>query len=218
MKKTQNIIMITTFVLITGCAATVYLAPEGKSIANKHNIIAILPPSVVLRSTKNMSAESVKQQQNEESKVFQQEIYTYLLKRKSKGQMVINILDVEETNVIINRNDADLSKMTTSEICELIEVDAVLSSQFSLSKPISTGAAIALALVNGMKSKFNSEFYGSSTNEVQVSLSLKDCSTKSLIWKYDHKYQGGMSSSTSTLVQGLMKNASEKMPYFKSNF
>ena len=179
MKKTLNIIMITTFLLITGCAATVYLAPEGKSIASQHNIVAILPPSVILKSTKNMSAESVKQQQNEESKVFQQEIYTYLLKRKTKGQMVINILDVEETNVIINRNDADLSNMTTSEICEILEVDAVLSSQFSLSKPMSTGAAIALTLVTG---------FAGSTNEVQVSLSLKDCSTKSLIWKYDHKW------------------------------
>ena len=79
MKKTLNIIMITTFLLLTGCAATVYLAPEGKSIASQHNIVAILPPSVVLKSTKNMSAESVRQQQNEESKVFQQEIYTYLL-------------------------------------------------------------------------------------------------------------------------------------------
>ena len=209
MKKTLNIIMITTFLLITGCAATVYLAPEGKSIASQHNIVAILPPSVILKSTKNMSAESVKQQQNEESKVFQQEIYTYLLKRKTKGQMVINILDVEETNVIINRNDADLSNMTTSEICEILEVDAVLSSQFSLSKPMSTGAAIALTLVTG---------FAGSTNEVQVSLSLKDCSTKSLIWKYDHKWQGGMLTSSSTLVQQLMKNASEKMPYFKSNF
>jgi len=205
MKKILNIIFITTFVLITGCA-TVYLAPQGKNLANKHNIIAILPPSVVFKSTKNMSADAVKQQQDDESKVFQQEIYTYLLKRKSKGQMVINIQDVEESNVAINRNNLDLSKMTSSEICDLLEVDGILSSQFTLSKPMSAGAAIALALVTGI---------GGNTNEVAVSLSLKDCSTKSLIWKYDHKYSGGLLSSPSSLVQNLMKDASKKMPYFR---
>ena len=44
-----------------------------------------------------MAADAIKQQQKDESKVFQQEIYTYMLSRKSKGQMVINIQDVEET-------------------------------------------------------------------------------------------------------------------------
>ena len=142
----------------------------------------------------------------DESKVFQQEIYTYLLKRKSRGQMVINIQDVEETNVAINRNDLDLSKMTSSEICELLEVDGILSSQFGLSKPMSAGAAIALSLFTGM---------AGSTNEVTVSLSLKDCSTKSLIWKYDHKYSGGILSSPTSLVENLMRDASRKMPYFR---
>ena len=142
----------------------------------------------------------------DESKIFQQEIYTYLLKRKTRGQMVINIQDVEETNVAINRNDLDLSKMTSSEICELLEVDVILSSQFGLSKPMSAGAAIALSLFTGM---------AGSTNEVTVSLSLKDCSTKSLIWKYDHKYSGGILSSPTSLVENLMRDASRKMPYFR---
>ena len=76
MNKVLNIIFITTFVLITGCA-TVYFSPDGQVLANKHDLIAILPPNVVLKSTKNMSAETAKQQQEDESKVFQQEIYNF---------------------------------------------------------------------------------------------------------------------------------------------
>ena len=155
---------------------------------------------------KKMSAETVKQQQEDESKIFQQEIYTYLLKRKTRGQMVINIQDVEETNVAINRNDLDLTKMTSSEICELLEVDGILSSQFGLSKPMSAGVAIALLLLTDI---------AGSTNEVRISLSLKDCSTKSLIWKYDHEYSGGILSSPTSLVEKLMRDASRKMPYFR---
>ena len=50
----------------------------------------------------------------------------------------------------------------------------------------------------------------------KIEISPKDCSKKSLIWKYDHKYSGGVLSSPASLVQSLMKDASKKMPYFKS--
>ena len=123
--------------------------------------------------------------------------------------MIINLQDVEETNVILNRNNLDISNMTTDEICQILEVDGVLSSQFGLSKPMSGGAAVALLFLTG---------FGASTNEVTVTMSLKDCSEKSLIWKYDHKYSGGVLSSPAQLVKNLMKDASKKMPYFKSTY
>ena len=123
--------------------------------------------------------------------------------------MVIDIQDVEETNVVLKRNNLDVSIMTTAELCGLLEVDGILSSQFSLSKPMSGGAAVALLFLTG---------FGGATNEVTVSMSLKDCSKKSLIWKYDHKYSGGVLSSPASLVQSLMKDASKKMPYFKSTY
>ena len=208
MKKILIIILSVSLIFISGCA-TVYLSPDGLRLSNIHNIVAILPPSIVLKSTKGMSAETVKQQQDDEAKVFQQEIYSYMLQRKSKGQMVIDIQDVEETNVILKRNNLDILNMTTDEICQTLEVDGVLSSQFSLSKPMSGGAAVALLFLTG---------FGGATNEVTVSMSLKDCSQKSLIWKYDHKYSGGVLSSPASLVKTLMRDASKKMPYFKSTY
>ena len=208
MKKILIIILSVSLIFIGGCA-TVYLSPDGQRLSNIHNIVAILPPSIVLKSTKGMDAETVKQQQEDESKVFQQEVYTYMLMRKSKRQMVIDIQDVEETNVILKRNNLDILNMTTDEICQTLEVDGVLSSQFSLSKPMSGGAAVALLFLTG---------FGGATNEVTVSMSLKDCSQKSLIRKYDHKYSGGVLSSPASLVKTLMRDASKKMPYFKSTY
>ena len=208
MKKILIIILSVSLIFIGGCA-TVYLSPDGQSLSNKHNIVAILPPSIVLKSTKGMSAETVKQQQDDEAIVFQQEVYSYMLQRKSKRQMVIDIQDVEETNVALKRNNLDVSNMTTGELCELLEVDGILSSQFSLSKPMSGGAAVALLFLTG---------FGAATNEVTVSMSLKDCSQKSLIWKYDHKYSGSVLSSPASLVKTLMRDASKKMPYFKSTY
>jgi hypothetical protein len=71
---------------------------------------------------------------------------------------------------------------------------------------MSDGAAVAMVLLVGASG---------STNEVKVSLNINDCSNKKLIWNYDHKFSGGLGSSPSELVDGLLRQASKKMPYFK---
>ena len=205
--KNNIILLLVGIFLLSGCA-TVFLSPNGQELANKHQILAILPPKVIIPPGKGMTADVLKEQQLSEGKVFQQEIYTYLLKRKTKGQMLIDIQEIESTNVLLSRNNLDISNMTTQEICELLNVDGLLYSQFGLSKPMSAGVAVAAALFVGY----------SKTNEVSVSLSIKDCNDKSLIWKYDHKFSGGLGSTPAKLVKNLMKDASKKMPYFQSTY
>lgn len=195
------IIIIVVSIFVSGCAS-IYLAPNGQSIVNKHETVAIIQPKVSIKARKNIDAEAIKESQRTSSLEFQQEIYKFLLKRKSQGKMHVNIQDVEETNVILLRSSN--KNLTTKEMCEVLGVDAVMTSNFALSKPMSTGAALALALVG---------FVGS-TNEVVVSLNIKNCDDSVLLWKYDHKYSGGIGTSPSTLVEGLMRHASKKMPYF----
>lgn len=191
-------------ILISSCAS-VYLAPNGQEIADRHTTIAILKPNVSIMASKKVEAEAIKESQKTSANEFQQEIYKFLLKRKTQGKMTIGIQDVDETNAILLKNSDHISNLTTKEICDLLGVDAVMTSNFGLTKPMSTGAAIAMAVVVG--------FYGS-TNEVTVSMSLKNCDDRSLLWKYDHKYSGGIGSSPARLVEGLMRDASKKMPYF----
>lgn len=191
-------------ILISSCAS-VYLAPNGQEIADRHTTIAILKPNVSIMASKKVDAEAIKESQKTSANEFQQEIYKFLLKRKTQGKMTIGIQDVDETNAILLKNSDNISNLTTKEICDLLGVDAVMTSNFGLTKPMSTGAAIAMAVVVG--------FYGS-TNEVTVSMSLKNCDDRSLLWKYDHKYSGGIGSSPARLVEGLMRDASKKMPYF----
>jgi hypothetical protein len=58
---------------------------------------------------------------------------------------------------------------------------------------------------------------GAATNEVIVNLSIVDAGSGKLIFNYDHKFSGGIGSSPSSLVDGLMKQCSRKMPYFNNN-
>jgi hypothetical protein len=199
----KNIIVLFVLSIFVSSCASIYLAPNGKSIANKHEIIAIVKPKVSIKARKKDDAEAIKESQRTSAFEFQQEIYKYLLKRKTKGNIQVNIQDVDETNAILERSD--IKNLTTKEMCDLLGVDAIMTSNFGLEKPMSTGGAIALAVLTG---------FGASTNKVVVTLGIKNCDDKSLLWKYDHKYSGGIGSSPSMLVDGLMRQASKKMPYF----
>jgi hypothetical protein len=151
----KNITALFLLSIFVSSCASIYLAPNGKSIANKHETIAIVIPKVSIKARKKDDAEAIKESQRTSSFEFQQEIYKYLLKRKTQGKMQVNIQDVEETNAILERSN--IKNLTTKEMCELLEVDAIMTSNFGLTKPMSTGGAIALVVLTG---------WGASTNAI----------------------------------------------------
>ena len=196
-------ISIVIAILFSSCAK-IFFSPDAYTLAHSQKTIAIIPPSVSIAANKKVDAESMKEQQKTESINFQKEMYSWMLKRKMQGKITQDIQELETTNALLKKADYPANPLTTVELCELLKVDGIMTSNYSLSKPMSDGAAVAVALLVGA--------WGS-TNEVHVSLSISDCNNKKLIWNYDQKFSGSMGSSPSRLVDGLMRQASKKMPY-----
>ena len=124
-----------------------------------------------------------------------------------KGQFDVDFQEVDYTNAKLIKAGYPSEPMTTEEICAILKVDGLIKSNFGLSKPMGDGAAIALSLLGG----------GGATNEVRINFSINDCKSKSLIFSFDHKYSGGLGSSPSRLVDGMMRKISLKMPHYVSN-
>jgi len=193
-----------TLVFLFSSCAKIFYSPDAYTLAKNHQSIAILPPSVSIAANKKIDAEAIKEQQKTESINFQKEIYSWMLKRKMQGKILTEIQDIETTNSKLKNAGFPEKTFTAEEICTLLGVDGTLGSNFGLTKPMSQGAAIAVGILFGA--------WGP-TNEVTVSLSIKDCPNKKLIWNYDHKYSGGIGSSPARLVDELMRHSSKKMPY-----
>jgi len=206
MKKIILLIIGISSIFLSSCAK-IYYSPDAKARANSHQIIAIAPPKVSIAATKRVDAEAIKEQQKTESSNFQKEMYSWLLRRKMQNMITIEILDVETTNAKLKKAGYfDDNPMTPSEICDVLGVDAIISSNYSLSRPMSEGGAIALGLLVGA---------WSSTNQTIVTLEIHDKETKKLIWSYNHKISGGVGSTPGNLVDDLMRHASKKSPYSK---
>jgi hypothetical protein len=204
MKSIKHFPLILLVLFLLSSCAKIYNSPDAKTLANRQNIIAIIPPKVSIAASKKIDAESMKEQQRTESFNFQKEMYSWILKRKMQGKILQEIQEIETTNAKLIKAGYPENPLTTAELCEVLGVDGIMTSNYGLSKPMSDGAAVAVAFVFGAVG---------STNEVHVSLSISDCNNKKLIWNYDHKFSGGLGSSPSRLVDGLMRHASKKMPY-----
>ncbi len=192
-----------SIILLPSCAKVFY-SPDATKLAKKEKIIAIVPPKVSIAASKKIDAESLKEQQKTESVNFQEEMYSWMLKRKMQGKISPEIQDIETTNAKLKKAMYPDTPLTTSEICDVLGVDGIITSNYSLSKPMSEGAAVAIGLLFGASG---------STNEVHVTLGINDCPNKKLIFNYDHKFSGSLGSSPARLVDGLMRSASKKMPY-----
>ena len=205
MKHLLSITFAIVFILHS-CAPRIYQDPNAVSIAQNQKIIAILPPSVSISAKKNVDSESLKEQQKTESINFQKEMYSWLLKRKMQGKLNIEIQDVEVTNALLNKYSIDeLKAMTPIEFGKITNTDGIVKSNFAISKPLSTGGAIAIAVFTGVMAP---------TDNTIVDLSLYDIKSEKMIWNYNHKASGSFTNA-GKLVDQLMKNASKKFPHIQ---
>jgi hypothetical protein len=204
--KKSLVLLIVAVLLLQSCAKVFY-APDARVIAGSQRIIAIIPPKVSIAARRKIDAASLIEQQKTESINFQREMYSWMLKRKMQGNIQVDIQDVETTNAkLAAAGYPDPNMLTPTDLSKVLNVDGVMTSNYSLSKPMSEGAAVAMAVLVG---------WWAPTNEAVVSLSIHDGGSEKMIWNYDHRLSSTL-GSPARLVDELMRQASRKMPYFIS--
>ena len=112
--KAKQIFTFTVIVLfLLPSCAKIYYSPDSKEVARSHSILAVMPPTVSIAAKRKVDAEAIKEQQKTESLNFQKEIYSWLLKRKMKGQFVVDFQEVDYTNAKLKKAGYPDEPMTT---------------------------------------------------------------------------------------------------------
>ena len=209
MKRTLFFWIAGVFILVvTGCA-TVYTAPDLQPVTDAKSI-AILPFDVKVQYNKlpkNVTLEQVHENELELAYVMQSQIYSRFLKKNE--QFPVAFQDVDMTNMMLKRNHIDIEKLpefSKDELARLLEVDEVISGTVLTTKPMSTGAAVALGIL------FN--VWGA-TNQADVTVNLHSGRDSRLLWKFNHVYSGSVGSSPDQLTKAMMKPIARKFPYKK---
>lgn len=197
-------------VIISGCA-TVYTAPDLQPAAPSKSI-AILPFDVQIQYNKlpkNVTLEEIHKNEQELGFLMQSQMYARILDKIN--QYPVQFQDIDKTNMMLRRNNIDINKLgefSKDELARLLEVDEVISGNVLTTKPMSTGAAVALGVL------FN--VWGP-TNQADVTVSLHSGLDSKLLWKFNHVYSGSVGSSPDQLTRAMMKPISRKFPYKKKS-
>lgn len=202
--------------LLTACGPTIYLAQDFRSYAPKHKIVAILPADVTMQlrpnQAKNTSAEQQRDMESKSALDFQEKIYAWLLRRGQQRGYTVQFQDVRQTTARLRASNipfAELRTHTPQELAKLLGVDAVLTTSVHTTKPMSEGAAVAL----GAAAALLGGGFSGATNQANITVNVNEGEAGKLLWKYDYVAAGSVFSSSESVVNALMKNASKKFPY-----
>ncbi len=205
--KKITILLAVCALLFSSCAE-IYLAPVFSTERSKHKTMAILPFKIAFSPksfAKGTDATVISTTEEKHSVLMQEQVYTYFLKRLGKGAYTIDFQDISRTNALLKKANigyADIPTKTKEELATLLGVDVVLSGSANMSKPMSDGVGIAIALLGGI----------ATTNQVTASLSIHDKQEK-LMWHYNYSFSGGLGTTVEQVGGALMKNVSKKFPY-----
>lgn len=205
-----SVLLFALVFLMISCGPTIYMAPNFDRVKSKHETLAILPFNVNISTKslpKNVSVETIREDEEKTGYSIQGHAYSYFLKEQSKNKYSVSFQDIDKTNSLLLKSGLDYNKIREygkDELCKMLDVDAIISGNVSMDKPMSDGGAIAVGVLFGV---------WTTTNKVNVNMTIHDRDKGDLLWKYDWVAEGSVGSSSEQLTKGLMRNVSKKFPY-----
>lgn len=207
----KNLSFAVLTLLLFSCGPKIYKSSSFSTAFARHKTVAILPAEVTMQlrpnEAKKMSQEQLDDLASKTGYDIQEKMYGWFLRKGDKYNYTVKFQDVTKTNALLKQagiSYGDLKTTDRSKIAKVLGVDAVLQDRTTMEKPMSEGAAVAVGLLVGA--------WGA-TNKVQTTINIHDGNSGDLLWKYDYQASGSVGSSSTQLVDALMKNASKKFPY-----
>ena len=207
----KNLSFAVLTLLLFSCGPKIYKSSSFSTALARHKTVAILPAEVTMQlrpnEAKKMSQEQLDDLASKTGYDIQEKMYGWFLRKGDKYNYTVKFQDVTKTNALLKQagiSYGDLKTTDRSKIAKVLGVDAVLQDRTTMEKPMSEGAAVAVGLLVGA--------WGA-TNKVQTTINIHDGNSGDLLWKYDYQASGSVGSSSTQLVDALMKNASKKFPY-----
>ncbi|MGV3541419.1 MAG: hypothetical protein ACO1OQ_16505 [Rufibacter sp.] len=201
-------------------ARNIYTSRSFKSIAKNHKTIAILPFDVRIglrpKEMEKLTPEQLYDLELKHGRAMQSALQVYFMNTINGKRDIINVQDVRTTNSILEEKDLqpeELAALTPTQLAQMLGVDAVLTGSLTTEKPLSNGAALALAAYTFFFTPDISN--GGPTNAGNASMKIHDGATGNLLWSYDKMLARGLGSDTHTIVKAITRKASKKIPYSK---
>lgn len=209
--KTKLTILSLLLTSVLFAQTKLYVHPDAANYVSNTKTLAILPlkTSVKLRpkELKNFTSEQIIEMENAEALSIQKAMYSWFLTRKKRGTLLVEVQNPTLTNALLKKAGYDVLKAheeLPKDLCGILEVETIVTGTFSTSKPMSTGAALGLALLG----------VGGATQSATANLDFMHLDNEVVV-NYHKNIKGGLGSTSDDLVNVLMRKTSRRIPYTK---
>jgi hypothetical protein len=214
---------------VIGCGSTAdYQSPQFETRAEQHQVIAVLPFSMVYtgKTPKDLTPAQIAQIEEEESVAFQTAYYRWLLEQSSvhrKQPIQIRIQPVSETNRLLAANGISIRDswgMSAKSIARILRVDAVVSTSVTKTRYLSgaesfaidTGFVVASEISDGQLAPYLP--WGlSTTHDIEAASELIDAVDGAVIWQDDLSASADWRAPANDIIVGFTKDLAKKFPY-----
>lgn len=204
------ILVVLTGWLFASCAPQIYQASNFEAVKQRQEVIAVLPFDASFslhRLPKGVRGEDVDEALLNTSLSVQNYAYYYLLNKTYIKGLSIQLQDIRLTNEILEKSGISLEEamlMDKGELCDVLEVDGLISGNIRMSRPLSEGAALLSGILAGV--------WGT-THETHMTMTIHDKQESQLLWRYSFQARGSIGSSSQKMTRRLIRNISRHFPY-----
>lgn len=201
----KNFYLLLILMVFMASCEPVYKAANHDEMIKKHKVIAVLPTKAFIEIKTVAEADKVKAQEKIESKKLQESFANRFIEWKTEKGVHLDIQPISETNRILEENNVVISKIPYKDLCELLNVDAIVTTKVTMAKPLTNAEAFFSMLATGLA--FDSKV-------TTADVSIIDRESGRTAWNFNWQ-SGGTFVSTDNLTKSLMQAAIKRFPYKK---
>lgn len=211
MKKVYIFIVLIGCFTATTAQKTIYQSSAFEELSKEHKTIAILPflATVNLNDAKDITKQKLHELEKKEGYAVQNALESYFLQRKERKKLSVEFQDIKTTNALLAKNNIDYNNLdiyTPKELSKILEVDAVIGGNLTVTTLLSEGVSKSFNLF---------EYLSGKTDYGRIAIKISDGNSGKLLWKFEKTINRKSGKNTNAIIDAMMKKAARKFPYDK---
>jgi hypothetical protein len=224
MKLNSTLVALLMLIFFSSCHRY-YTSSSFEEKTSRHKRIAILPPQVVVTGNlpKNLSISYLEELTEKESKLFQQALYSNVLKRGNTGKYVLDVMVQPYTNTLAafeknNITVKDSWMMDDKELAELLDVDAVVRTSIQkerfMSDLASAGIDAGRKILDAVLKQPGTVPLGANkTNDIRATCTI--VSNGETLWNDSYTRSSDWNTPANDIIENITNNFARHFPYKK---
>lgn len=221
---------LSLFVLITSSCASYkrQITKDYYKHSQDHKTVAVVPFDITVKgkTLDELSPQEIDDFILEESVLFQQSLYSELLRRSgnSKGDIQVTIQDVRTTNKLLTDAGVDglnIQEHTARQLGDILGVDAIVSVKLIKEKFLNREMALAAEILREtiQNSTINLPTTPSQSRKLTRSSKVDmysyvlDVDSESALWQYNFEYDLSWDMDTDDAVELINARIARRFPY-----